>query len=120
MLYLKKEFEKGWDEKDISRIMQQNIVATRDIHNMIYSLQNSASITVFFFGKVSVLTNSLSSFVPEIAKYFSSYKKYSESNETFITMMLANIDICVNNWLQATKSPVDDDLLSFQRIQKKL
>ena len=88
MLNLKVDFGKGWDE--ISRIMKRNSVVSRDIHNMIYWLQNCASVAVLFFGKESILTTSA------ISKNFASYKTHAESDETFITMTLVGIETCVN------------------------
>ena len=121
ILQLKASQGKGWSETDLKEALKQGIVTPSTVHSFTHQLRNFWGLSAFFFGKRSVLSESLSPLMSKINDHLITFEAAQLRDPNFTTKLGYAIDTRVFRWLQQCQTQrdrrrVNGNLLGFEPI----
>ena len=121
ILQLKANQGKGWSDTDLREALKQGIVTPSDIHSFTHQLRNFWGLAAFFFGKSSILSESLAPLMAKINDHLITFEAAQLRDPAFSTKLGYAIDTRVFRWLQqcqvqSDRNRVNDGLLGFDSI----
>ena len=92
ILQLKANQGKGWSETDLKDALKQGIATPHDIHSFGHQLKNFWGLAHFFFGKESILTQSLEPLLATISQHTLTFEAAQLRDDLFATKLGYAID----------------------------